>query len=135
GNYGSALHRATMAARVYADTGSKPAAARIALVVADLALDMASTATSDCQSTIFQAWVGLAQPYLDRAIRLTAEDDDLAGAALARITQARYSRLRGLNEDRVGELEDLAAVARRRDDGLILVQSQTALGDELTYLG
>jgi tetratricopeptide (TPR) repeat protein len=130
-----ALRHAMAAADVYAAIGSPAASGRIQTVVADIALDLAETfpplPAGPRLGGANSAFVTLAAPYVERALHLAHESQDMEGEGMALLARARYSRARQLNEDRLPAIEGVARTAQRLEDMALLAQAQTALGHEL----
>lgn len=127
-----ALRHAMAAADVYVEVGSPTTSGRIQTVVADIALDLAETFPAGAHiGGARSAFVTLAGPYVERALSLAHESQDVEGEGMALLAHARYSRARGLNEDRLPAIEGVARTARRLADVALLAQAHTALGYEL----
>jgi hypothetical protein len=118
---------------VFIEIGTPAASGRIQSVVADIALDLAETFPPGAHGGgARSAFVTLAGPYIERALGLTRESQDVGGEGMALLAHARYSRARRLNEDRLPAIEGVLRTARRLGDVALLAQAHTALGSELT---
>jgi hypothetical protein len=122
------LRQALAAAEFYTESGPANSAARIQVVASDIALDLAATFPTGSDR---DAMLRLAQPHIAQALQLAEGVGDEAGTVLARLAEVRCLRLSGFDVDRLGTIERLAEVARRRGDVALLGQAFTALGDEL----
>lgn len=127
-----ALRPAAAAAEVYTEASSPASAARSQMMVADVALDLAERFPDGMDR---YGMLRVARPHVQLGLRLARAAHDEIGQGMARLTQARYSRLAGRNEDRIALIEQVARTAQQRDDEALLAQAFTALGDELAALG
>jgi tetratricopeptide (TPR) repeat protein len=127
-----ALRPALAAADIYLDAGQPTSAARIQILVAEIALDLADHFTIGSARSAFAK---LGHAHTQVAKGLAKEAGDAIGEALAALASARYSRLCGRNENRIARLERVAHTAQQLDDSALLAQAVTALGDELASLG
>jgi len=134
-----ALRHALSASEVYTELQRPQLLGRIAIVIADIALDLAdNSADTMMEQTMTRAqhvYTALAEPYLRLALTTLPEVCDTPGESLARLTQVRFERMTRQITPRIATIEQVAQVARRRDDTLLLAQAQTALGDEFQLHG
>jgi hypothetical protein len=147
GEPGRALQHAMLASEVYARLEQSQLLGRIAIIIADIALDLAeATADTDAidigdalpQHALTRAqcaYTSLAEPYIHLALTTLPQENDPAGESLAKLTQVRFARVTRQLTPRIATIEQVAQVARRRDDLLLLAQAQTALGDEFQLHG
>jgi hypothetical protein len=122
------------ALELYAPLNSPLNVARLRIVIADIALDIAQSflpSSADVPSN----FIDLAATHLAQAMKANTMRIDPTGRALADLTYVRLSRLAGTNEDRLALLEAGARRASMLGDLPLLGQVQTSLGDELRHLG
>lgn len=115
------------AADVYAREANAISYERLEIDAAEFALTWAQSRPVGSDRN---ALIALARSHLVRAERIARERQDLEGAALARLTRARMSRLTRGSHDRVGVIEAVIKQGRALDDIAIVAQGLTALGDE-----
>jgi len=127
-----ALPHALTAADIYTELGTPASAARIQTLVAETRLDLAERLPPGTahERAVVHAW-----PHVQLALGLAKEAGDPQGLGLARLTRARYGRLRGANENRLERIERVVRLGRQLDDEAIIAQAFTALGDELRAHG
>lgn len=130
----AALHHALNSLELYTPLDSPLNVARLRVVIADIALDIATSFTPEHGDT-HNDFIGLAATHLAKSMKPNAMPGDAAGRALANLTYVRLSRLSNANDDRLTLLETLARRASTLEDLPLVGQVQTALGDELAYLG
>jgi tetratricopeptide (TPR) repeat protein len=134
-DYPKALKHARRAWRIYLAQSDAMSVARLSQFVAEVSLDCAAQARNrgDEQSAI--AYLELAHDYLEYARPPFAER--YAGVVDAKFSMvyANYSRLAGLNEDRVGLLEHVAHQARNLGGFILEGQTYNSLGDEYASQG
>lgn len=135
GEQDAALRSAMAACEVFGASGSPASYARIQLIVADVALDLAATFPGDPPAHARGAFAALAHPYILRSLRLTRDAQDPAGHGIAQLALARFQRICKRSEDNVGLIAGVIHQAEQLQDGALLCQAQTALGDELAEDG
>lgn len=126
-----ALQPALVAAQVFTEAGSPASAARIQTFTADIQLDFAGALPDGSDR---DAQIALAGGHLTLAQELAGEAHDDSGISFALLTEIRYSRMAGENEDRLALAEDIIRAAHRLGDNVLESQAYTTLGDELAAL-
>jgi tetratricopeptide (TPR) repeat protein len=130
-----ALLQAMAASEVYSTLGAPDAHGRILTVVADIALDLAGTFDTGNASLANEAFLELAEPYIRTSTALTRSAHDEAAEAMAALARVRYERASRQSTDRRHTIETITQAAQRLGDLPLLVQTRSALGDELASLG
>jgi tetratricopeptide (TPR) repeat protein len=129
---GLALPFAIQAAELLNQHGSLEAQGRIQIIVADTALDIAEIfARTPSNQRARDIYLGLADPYIDRARALSHTAADPAGEGLASLALARVRRMAGRHLARASLIEDVIRSARQLRDPVLLGQAYLALGHEL----
>ncbi len=135
GNLERALRTGMEVAEIYARGAAPGASARIHLVVADIALDLAKTFSRDGASYAGTAWVRLAQSYARRGAQLTRVTHDPIGEGLARLALHRCQRAARRGDGAVDPIEAVMRRAKQLNDMSLLGRAQTALGDAFAARG
>ncbi|GAC1454774.1 MAG: hypothetical protein PVSMB4_15350 [Ktedonobacterales bacterium] len=137
GDLASALRDAMHACDIYADAaaGAPAAQARIQIVVADIALDMAEQAKEGKRYTARSAHLRLAAPYVKQGLKLARSGGDRTGEGLALLAHARYARLTKRNTSRQGTIESVLRLADDLDDPTLRGQAYIVLGQERAAQG
>ncbi len=130
----AALHHALNSLEIFSPLDSPLNVARLRIVIADIALDIAASFTPQYGDTHTE-FIELAAANLAKSMKSGTMQEDVAGRALADIAYIRLSRLVNANEDRLALLEHIGAVAQRLGDLPLLGQVETSVGDELAYQG
>jgi tetratricopeptide (TPR) repeat protein len=123
-----ALVYAQAAAAAYAVERS-PQAGRLSLIAADCALDLAVLFPRASQPWV--ALVEQARSAAEGGLSLARAAGDESGEEVALLSVARVDRMTGRNIALLPTLESVVYTAERLDDISLVVQAQTALGDEL----
>ena len=131
-----ALRHAMAASEVYSAIRERRSLGRIAILVADSALDLAdvfaeATSAPQPMTRSQHLYLALAEPYVLLATTTLRDCGDTLGEALARLTQARFERMTRRTTKHLDAIDDVVKVAQRYDDLLLLALAQTARGDEL----
>ena len=127
-----ALRHALAAVDVYTRWGQPLSRVRIEACAAEIGLDLAFALPPGTDRV---ALAELALAHVRAATTLASEVGDDAGEGLALLTYVRYSRVRGLEEDRIAAVERVMRTARRFDDLALLAQAFNTLADEQASRG
>jgi tetratricopeptide (TPR) repeat protein len=128
-----ALRPALTAAGVYAEYGPPASTARLLALVADIALDLAAVRVQNQRDT--DRLMALAESHCERALRLTDDAYDKNGFHVAMLSSARFSRIAGMNEDRISLMEGVLRDAERVGDAALMALALTGLGEEFAARG
>lgn len=118
--------------------GSPISQSLINTVVADIALEMAEQYPDGPSHRARSSLVQLAQPYVNSAVRLASEGDDLSSEGLALLAHARYDRLNAKSAPETHRVRTIEAVLHSADlsnDAPLHAQAHVALGKELAACG
>lgn len=109
--------------------------ARLRIVAADIALDLAEQAELAAQSSRAERFVWLAQPLIRTAYEYLQGTPDTAGEQLALLSFVRLRRLQALTDDFRPLIEHIARSAQGGGDLPLLGQALTALGQDYAARG
>ncbi len=114
---------------MYAVHGSLIAVARLRIVLADIALDLAMP--SDAPPNRYRprdGMLAMAEPHMLHALAATRVSDDAAGEGLALLAYARYCQLSGKLGEALHVLDCVESIAFKLHDVPLLSQVHTGRG-------
>jgi hypothetical protein len=127
-----ALASAERAAAAFEVAGS-PQAGRVHLIAVDCGLDLAALFPDASQ--LRAALIGRAESAAARGLELVRAAGDENGEEVALLAASRVHRIMGRNVAIVPTLESVLYTADRLGDVPLVIQAQTALGDEFAARG
>jgi tetratricopeptide (TPR) repeat protein len=119
---------------VYAAEGDRSELARLQLLVADVALDLAAAIPAASAFESRDVALASAERHLVQALAETSVKGTTYAHGRALLTYARYQRLSSHNTDRLKVIESVLATGRRLGSSMFLGTVYTELGDELASL-
>lgn len=132
GRYDTAIGYAEWAAQAYQQAGHTVSAGRLRCLCAEiLTRQVERLQTGDERSRL----IARAARAVADAQHFAVSGSDEIGQGLISLIDTRLSRLSSLDDDRIARIERVGALARKWDDTPLLVQTFTALGDELVANG
>ena len=143
-----ALRHVEVATSLYRQLGTLNSTCRVLSLAADIALDLAESAHGEDRVDGVDEEVGedgraqasregylmQASNYIEEALRVGLEAHDVEGSALARLSRARLTRVRGDGAESSSpeaEIREVLRQARQMHDDSLMTAAQTALGNNL----
>lgn len=127
-----ALRHGVAALAAYSTQGESNNVARLHIVLADIALDLANVYVDDVITDTHDRLLTLAEPHLLYARKAPRLAGEPAAEAMATLAYMRYLRAsRDTTIDRLATIESVIRQAVALDDLTLMGQSLTAQGDEL----
>lgn len=135
GQYELALTQAMTAAEGYSAYGDGGMTSRIEGVAADIALDLAERAQHNGEEFAAEAFLAVAERYVQSAIEVAAAADYESSQTMAFVIYARLRQLRREPDDRIEWLKELADLGRQHSDMAVVAHVCTQLGREHEAVG
>lgn len=133
GEYGQALTMSLETANAIRESGTEGAAARIYVVVAEIALEQAETFRKHSDAS--NALIALAKPYAARALQFAHNRTDVVGEALAALALQRSDMAENSHSGNLPELEAMMRTASQIGDIALVSRTESTLGHALAMRG
>jgi hypothetical protein len=134
-----ALHHALASVDFYSQMPESPASLfsliRSSSVVADIALDLASSLPSGTRSSCGAAYADLARPHLKLAHQKAKQIKDCGGLHVVSLVKAHFDCITGRYQNQFRSIEGVIRQAKHDNNQILHGQALSMLGQNYTTLG